>query len=120
MERAIIIILCLLANFDVYLASSGRGAVLREITVKRGYNVVLRPEHLQIATDGSIVCRIEIVHDPICLRFGNITYDGFPCNLNSSKNVAYLHSGSLISSTDCIKMNIFLFYENRTRIQVSI
>lgn len=89
----------------------------RNLVVKRGAEAVLNQDGLHDFANGSIVCRFEVLHDPICLRFGTLNSNGFTCA--EAKSVLYLHSGSTISKTDCIKMKLLVFYEDRTIEQVS-
>ena len=116
MECSFFLIFFLLACPDLVATNPLR---VRDLVVKRGYEALLKAEHLRVVPSDSIVCRVEIVPDPSCLRFGNITSDRFYCDLIGSKHVSYIHSGSVISDADCIKLKLFRFYEDRTEIKVS-
>ena len=115
MDCVFFLILFFLANSDFLAANTPQGS---ELVVKRGYQAALKREHLGRVPNGAIVCRIEIVPDPICLRFGNVSSDRFYCDFHNLRPTLYLHSGSVISDTDCIKMKILLFYDDRTTIEV--
>ena len=115
MERVFFLIFLSLANSDFLAAKMLQGS---ELVVKRGYEAALKIEHLGRVPNDSVVCRIEIVPDPICLRFGNITSNRFYCDFDGIRPTFYRHSGSVISDTDCIKMKLLLFYEDRTAIEV--
>ena len=116
MECSFFLIFFFLASPDLLATNSLR---VRDLTVKRGFETLLKTEHLRVVPSDSIVCRVEIIPDPICLRFGNITSDRFYCDLNGSNQVSYIHSGSVIADVDCIKLKLLRFYEDRTEIKVS-
>ena len=116
MERALFLVLLSLVSSGVLIGTTVQGS---DMVVKRGFEAVLKLEHLRVVRNDSIVCRIEIVPDPVCLRYGSMTSDRFYCNSDNSKPVLYFHSGSGISDTDCIKMKLLLFYEDKTIIKVS-
>lgn len=123
MEARLALIFCFLTCVEGVFANNGDHKPNRQrknFVVQRGSEAAIRSEHLQINSHGSVVCRLEVVHDPICMRFGNLTSQGFTCDLNSSNEVLYLHSGSSLSSVDCIKLKVLVFFEDRTATQVSV
>ncbi|XP_065065166.1 FRAS1-related extracellular matrix protein 2-like isoform X2 [Rhopilema esculentum] len=119
MQLCYLFIICfaIIAGQDSVVADTTKNhakiAQAKTLGVQRGSNAVITTNNLEIFANGSIVCRIEVVYDPICLRFGKLSANKFSCDL-SSESVHYLHSGSLTSDEDCIKLKLLLFYKNRT------
>ena len=89
----------------------------KDIAVQRGKYAVLSMQNLKIFSNDSIVCRVEVINDPICLRFGTVSNYAFGCNLAKAQ-VSYIHSGSTISDEDCLKVKVLLFYNDRTEKEV--
>ena len=89
----------------------------KDIAVQRGKHAVISMQNLRIFSNDSIVCRVEVINDPICLRFGILSSYGFECNLEKAR-VSYIHSGSTISDEDCLKVKVLLFYNDRTERKV--
>ena len=112
----------IIAGQDLVVADTAKNhakiAQTKTLVVQRGSNAVITTNNLEIFAKGSIVCRIEVVFDPICLRFGKLSANKYSCDL-SSESVHYLHSGSLTSDEDCIKLKLLIFYKNRTEKEVS-
>lgn len=85
----------------------------RDISVDQGSSAFVNKSHLNILRNDSLICRLEVVMDPICLRFGNISTKAFSCDMNAER-IVYDHYGSLISDEDCIKLKLFVFFKDKT------
>lgn len=91
----------------------------QNIAVQRGKHAVLNMQNLKTFSNNSIVCRVEVINDPICLRFGSLSSYSFGCNLAKAQ-VSYIHSGSTISNEDCLKVKVLLFYNDGTEKEVRV
>eukprot|EP00794_Sanderia_malayensis_P018955 gene18955-20861_t len=98
--------------------SSFKVEVDKTVSVPQGRSLQLNHSHFGFnATKECLLCRVEVILDPICLRFGNISSTKFSCDFNE-ESVSYDHYGSPISNEDCVKFKFFLFYKDKTENEI--
>ncbi len=93
--------------------------VKSNVTACEGNSAVINGTNIEVAAKDSLLCRAEVILDPICLRFGNVTSMRFYCGDLRRGKIAYDHFGSPISAEDCLKLKFFVFYKHRVLTEVS-